>query len=449
MATELLRLPPHNLDAEQAVLGSMLLDRDSVPQVLEILSPADFYREPHAHIFSAVADLVERGEPVDIVTVVDSLRDQGRLEAVGGSAYIASLAFVVPTASNAIYYSRIVEQKAVLRRLIEAGTRIATLGYDTDTPLEELVDQSEKLVYAIAQRRLSNDFVEIKGVVSEVYAKIDNLFHNKRLTTGVRTGFDALDRMTSGFQPSDLVIVAARPSVGKTSLCLNIAEHVALREKLPVAIFSLEMSKEQLVQRMICSQARVDAQKVRTGFLHNDDMERLSNAVPSLYSSPIFIDDTPGISLMEIRLKSRRLKMDRGLGLAIVDYLQLMSTRSRAENRVQEISEMTRGLKNLARELQIPIIVVSQLSREVEKRPDKIPQLSDLRESGTIEQDADTVLMLFRKDLYNKDGAENNGSTDIIIAKQRNGPTATVKVKFIKEYTRFENLETGRSETFQ
>ncbi len=441
MSTELSRLPPHNLDAEQAVLGSLLLDRDVIAQVLEILSPVDFYREPHATIFSAIADLLERGEPVDIVTVVDSLRNQGKLETVGGSSYIASLASVVPTASNALYYSRIVEQKSVLRRLIEAGTRIASLGYDTDTPLEELIDQSEKLVFTIAQRRLSTDFVEIKGLVTEVYARIDNLFHNKRLTTGVRTGFEALDRMTAGFQSSDMVIVAARPSVGKTSFCLNMAEHVALREKLPVAIFSLEMSKEQLVQRMICSQARVDAQKVRTGFLSNEDMERLSNSVPELYRAPIYIDDTPGITLMEIRVKVRRLKMERGLGIVVVDYLQLMSNRTRAENRVQEISEMTRGLKNLARELQVPIVVISQLSREVEKREGKKPQLSDLRESGSIEQDADTVLMLFREDLYKqRESGEQTGSTDIIIAKQRNGPIGTVKLKFIKEYTRFENL---------
>ncbi|MCX5969914.1 MAG: replicative DNA helicase [Coprothermobacterota bacterium] len=441
MSTELSRLPPHNLDAEQAVLGSLLLDRDVIAQVLEILSPVDFYREPHAIIFSAIADLLERGEPVDIVTVVDSLRNQGKLETVGGSAYIASLASVVPTASNALYYSRIVEQKSVLRRLIEAGTRIATLGYDTDTPLEELIDQSEKLVFTIAQRRLSMDFVEIKGLVTEVYARIDNLFHNKRLTTGVRTGFDTLDRLTAGFQSSDMVIVAARPSVGKTSFCLNVAENVALREKLPVAIFSLEMSKEQLVQRMICSHARVDAQKVRTGFLSNEDMERLSNTVPELYRAPIYIDDTPGISLLEIRVKARRLKMERGLGIVMVDYLQLMSNRTRAENRVQEISEMTRGLKNLARELQVPIIVISQLSREVEKREGKKPQLSDLRESGSIEQDADTVLMLFREDLYKqRESGEQTGATDIIIAKQRNGPTGIVKLKFIKEYTRFENL---------
>lgn len=443
MSTELSRLPPHNLDAEQAVLGSLLLDRDVIAQVLEILSPVDFYREPHAVIFSAIADLLERGEPVDIVTVVDSLRNQGRLETVGGSAYIASLASVVPTASNALYYSRIVEQKSVLRRLIEAGTKIATLGYDTDTPLEELIDQSEKLVFTIAQRRLSTDFVEIKGLVTEVYARIDNLFHNKRLTTGVRTGFDTLDRLTAGFQSSDMVIVAARPSVGKTSFCLNVAENVALKEKLPVAIFSLEMSKEQLVQRMICSQARVDAQKVRTGFLSNEDMERLSNTVPELYRAPIYIDDTPGISLLEIRVKARRLKMERGLGIVMVDYLQLMSNRTRAENRVQEISEMTRGLKNLARELQVPIIVISQLSREVEKREGKKPQLSDLRESGSIEQDADTVLMLFREDLYKqRESGEQTGTTDIIIAKQRNGPTGIVKLKFIKEYTRFENLGT-------
>lgn len=371
MSVEITRLPPYNLDAEQAVLGSMLLDRDTISQVEELLNANDFYRKPHGLIFTAIVDIMERGEPVDMITVIDELRNQGNLERIGGSSYIASLASSVPTASNAMYYSRIVEQKSVLRRLIEAGTKIATLGYETDSPVEELVDQSEKLVFTIAQQRVMTDFADTKNLVTEAYEKIDNLFHNKRLTTGVRSGFEGIDQLTSGFQSSDLVIIAARPSVGKTSFCLNMAESVTLREKLPIAIFSLEMSKEQLIQRMICSQARVDAQKVRTGFLSNEDIERISNVIPDLYAAPLYIDDTPGITLLEIHIKARRLKMDKGLSLIIVDYLQLMSSKKRSENRVQEISEMTRGLKNLARELHVPVIAVSQLSREVEKRESK------------------------------------------------------------------------------
>ena len=444
MSIEITRLPPYNLDAEQAVLGSMLLDRDTISQVEELLNANDFYREPHGLIFTAIVDIMERGEPVDIITVIDELRNQGNLERIGGSSYIASLASSVPTASNAMYYSRIVEQKSVLRRLIEAGTKIATLGYETDSPVEELVDQSEKLVFTIAQQRVMTDFADTKNLVTEAYEKIDNLFHNKRLTTGVRSGFEGIDQLTSGFQPSDLVIIAARPSIGKTSFCLNIAESVTLREKLPIAIFSLEMSKEQLIQRMICSQARVDAQKVRTGFLSNEDIERISNVIPGLYAAPLYIDDTPGITLLEVRIKARRLKMDKGLSLVIVDYLQLMSSKKRSENRVQEISEMTRGLKNLARELHVPVIAVSQLSREVEKRESKKPQLSDLRESGTIEQDADTVIMLYREDVYKKKvDDELTGLVEAIIAKQRNGPIGTIKLKFIPEHTRFENLGTA------
>ncbi|MCX5974279.1 MAG: replicative DNA helicase, partial [Coprothermobacterota bacterium] len=368
MTPELTRLPPYNLEAEQAVLGSMLLDRDAIALVLEVLHPGDFYREPHALIFTAIMELFERGEPVDIVTVVDALRDKGKLEMVGGTSYIASLAESVPTSTSAVYYSRIVEEKSVLRRLIVAGTKIAGLGYETDTPLETLVDQAEKEIYAIAQRRLSGEFVWIRDLLKDAYDRIDRMYHRKRFHTGVPSGFEDLDRLTTGFQPADLIIVAARPSIGKTSLCLNIAENAGLKEKVPVAIFSLEMSKEQLVQRMISSLARVDAQALRTGFLdEKEDFEKISRALAPLYEAPIFVDDTPGISVMEIRVKARRLKMERGLGLIIVDYLQLMTSRTRAENRVQEISEMTRSLKALARELSVPLIVVSQLSREVEK----------------------------------------------------------------------------------
>jgi len=445
--TELTRLPPYSLEAEQAVLGSMLLDRDAIAQALEILVPSDFYREPHGIIFGIISDLFEKGEPVDIVTVVDALKDRGKLEMVGGASYIASLAQVVPTASNVSYYARIVEEKAILRRLIEVGTKIAGLGYDTETNVEELVDQAEKLVYMIAQKRLSSDLVSMDELARKSFERIESLYRRKKLYTGVPSGFEALDRITMGFQPSDLIIVAARPSVGKTSFCLNIAEHVALKEKIPVAIFSLEMSADMLVQRVLCSQAMVDYQRLRSGFLDDQDYRRLSDAYGNLYHAPIYIDDTPGVSVMEVRLKARKLKAKSGLGLVIVDYLQLMSSRGRAENRVQEISEITRSLKNLARELQVPFIVISQLSREVEKRESKKPQLSDLRESGSIEQDADVVILLYRPDVYQRN-VTNPGITEVNIAKHRNGPTDVIELKFLAEYTKFISIERSHKEEY-
>ncbi|MCR4432974.1 MAG: replicative DNA helicase [Coprothermobacterota bacterium] len=447
MKTELTRLPPYSLEAEQAVLGSMLLDRDAIAQALEILVPSDFYREPHGIIFGIISDLFEKGEPVDIVTVVDALKDRGKLEMVGGASYIASLAQVVPTASNVSYYARIVEEKAILRRLIEVGTKIAGLGYDTETNVEELVDQAEKLVYMIAQKRLSSDLVSMDELARKSFERIESLYRRKKLYTGVPSGFEALDRITMGFQPSDLIIVAARPSVGKTSFCLNIAEHVALKEKIPVAIFSLEMSADMLVQRVLCSQAMVDYQRLRSGFLDDQDYRRLSDAYGNLYHAPIYIDDTPGVSVMEVRLKARKLKAKSGLGLVIVDYLQLMSSRGRAENRVQEISEITRSLKNLARELQVPFIVISQLSREVEKRESKKPQLSDLRESGSIEQDADVVILLYRPDVYQRN-VTNPGITEVNIAKHRNGPTDVIELKFLAEYTKFISIERSHKEEY-
>lgn len=448
MKTEITRLPPYNLEAEQAVLGSMLIDRDAIAQALEILSPADFYREPHGVIFSAISNLFEKGEPVDIVTVVDSLKDKGKLELVGGASYIASLSQVVPTASNVAYYAKIVEEKAILRRLIEVGTKIASLGYDTETNVEELVDQAEKLVYMIAQKRMSSDLVPIEELVKNSFERIDALFQRKAPVTGVPSGFEALDRITRGFQPADLIIVAARPSVGKTSFCLNIAEHVAIKEKIPVAIFSLEMSAEMLVQRVLCSQAMVDNQRLRSGFLDDQDFNRLTLAYGNLYQAPIFIDDTPGISVMEIRLKARKLKAKMGgLGLVIVDYLQLMSTRGKAENRVQEISEITRSLKNLARELDVPFLVISQLSREVEKRESKKPQLSDLRESGSIEQDADVVILLYRQDVYQRNIADP-GITEVNIAKHRNGPTDVIELKFLSQFTKFVSIDKERKEEY-
>jgi replicative DNA helicase len=448
MTPELTRLPPYNLEAEQAVLGSMLLDRDAIALVLEVLHPGDFYREPHTLIFTAIMELFERGEPVDIVTVVDALRDKGKLEMVGGTSYIASLAESVPTSTSAVYYSRIVEEKSVLRHLIVAGTKIAGLGYETDTPLETLVDQAEKEIYAIAQRRLSGEFVWIRDLLKDAYDRIDRMYHRKRFHTGVPSGFEDLDRLTTGFQPADLIIVAARPSIGKTSLCLNIAENAGLKEKVPVAIFSLEMSKEQLVQRMISSLARVDAQALRTGFLdEKEDFEKISRALAPLYEAPIFVDDTPGISVMEIRVKARRLKMERGLGLIIVDYLQLMTSRTRAENRVQEISEITRSLKALARELSVPLIAVSQLSREVEKT-ERRPQLSDLRESGSIEQDADVVLLLSREKTAIDKPMNQPVTTEIHLAKHRNGPTKRIEVQFMRKYTRFESMEHTHTEEF-
>ncbi|GAB4262271.1 replicative DNA helicase [Thermincola ferriacetica] len=446
MSLPLEKIPPQNLDAEQSVLGAMLIDKESIIKVSEILRPEDFYRDAHKHIYEAMLDLSERNEAVDLITLTEELRQRGFLDQVGGAAYVAGLATMVPTAANVEYYARIVEEKALLRNLINVATRIVALGYESDEEPTELIDTAEKMIFELSQRKAREGFSPLKNILMQTFDRIEDLYNNKGQITGVPSGFVDLDRLTSGFQPSDLIIVAARPSMGKTAFCLNIAQHAAVRSQVPVAIFSLEMSKEQLVQRILCSQAMVDQQKIRTGNLEEEDWKKLTKAAGPLSQAPIYIDDTPGLSVSEMRAKARRLKAEKGLGLIVIDYLQLMSASSRrSENRQQEISEISRSLKLLARELQAPVIALSQLSRAVEQRQDKRPMMSDLRESGSLEQDADLVMFIYRDDYYNPE-SEKRGISELIIAKQRNGPVGTVELGFLKEFTKFVNLERHRAD---
>ncbi|MDA8234374.1 MAG: replicative DNA helicase [Clostridia bacterium] len=433
------RVPPQNLDAEQSVLGSMMIDQEAVMKAMESLRPDDFYRDAHKVIFEAILDLSDRNEPIDIITVSEELRQKNALEKVGGVAYVASLANIVPTAANIEYYARIVEEKSLLRNLISASSRIAAMGYDGEEEVEELIDQAERMIFQVAQRKSNKAFATMHEILMETFDKIEYLYTHKGDVTGVPTGFMDLDRMTSGFQPSDLIIVAARPAMGKTSLVLNIAQNTAIKYKTPVALFSLEMSKEQLVQRMLCSEAMIDQHRLRTGKLQEGDWQKLSNAVGPLSKAPIFIDDSVGITIMELRAKCRRLKSEHGLGMIVIDYLQLMQSGRRSESRQQEISEISRSLKALARELSVPVIALSQLSRAAEQSTDKKPNLSHLRESGAIEQDADIVSFIYRDEYYNPE-SEEKGIAEIIIAKHRNGPVGSVKLGFLSEFTKFVNL---------
>ncbi|HEX3031801.1 MAG TPA: replicative DNA helicase [Bacillota bacterium] len=435
------RIPPHNLDAEQSVLGSMLIDADAVLKATEILRPGDFYRDAHKLVFQAIVDLVERGEPADLVTVSEELRSRSFLDKIGGVSYIASLAGIVPTSANVEYYARIVEEKALLRSLISVSSRIASLGYEGEEEVEDLLGKAEKMVYDLSQRKSAGGFATMHEVLLETFDRIEALYNSKGETTGVPTGFADLDKMTSGLQPSDLIIVAARPAMGKTAFCLNMAQNAAIRHKVPVAVFSLEMSTGQLAQRMLCSEAMIDQHKLRTGTLSDGDWPKLVNAVGPLSQAPIFIDDSIGISVMEMRSKCRRLKAEHGLGLVIIDYLQLMQGSRRSESRQQEISEISRALKALARELNCPVVALSQLSRSVEQSQDKKPNLSHLRESGAIEQDADIVSFIYRDEYYHPDTTEKKGIAEIILAKHRNGPVGSVELGFLGEYTKFVNLK--------
>lgn len=445
MAELLQRIPPHNLEAEQSVLGSMLIDAEAVSVAAGSLKAEDFYSEAHKEIFEAMLNLYDRGEPVDLVTVVEELRQRGTLEGVGGAAYISDLSVAVPSTANLKYYIQIVEEKSILRQLIAASNEIIRDSYEAQEELDIILDRAEKRIFEISQRQTTNYFEPIKNILLETYAKIEELSKKKGGIIGLPTGFHEFDQKTSGLHPSDLILVAARPSMGKTSFVLNIAQYVALRQKVPVAIFSLEMSKEQLVQRMLSSEANVELQKIRTGNLNEDDWLKLVRAAGPLSQAPIYIDDTGGLSVMEIRSKARRLKMEKGLGLLVIDYLQLMSGRGRAENRQQEISEISRSLKALARELKVPVIALSQLSRAPEARTQHRPMLSDLRESGAIEQDADLVVFIYRDEYYNPDTDKKN-IAEIIIAKQRNGPTGTIELVWLGQYTKFANYEKSRQE---
>ncbi|TGE33998.1 replicative DNA helicase [Desulfosporosinus sp. Sb-LF] len=437
---ELLKVPPHNLEAEQAVLGAMMLEPETGSSVFEMLQPEDFYRDNHRLIFSAIRDLFEKGDPVDLVSVAEILRQQGRLEQVGGIATISEIARSVPSAANVEYYARLVTEKALLRQLIRATSSILERGYEPGEEARGLLEEAEQLILDLSRRRVKDGFSFIRDVLLDTFEKIEYLYANKGNLTGVPTFFTELDRMTSGWQSSDLIIIAARPSMGKTAMVLNMAQNAAVRAKVPVAIFSLEMSKEQLVQRMLCGEAMVDQQRVRTGELFDADWPKLTRAVGPLSDAPIFIDDTVGISLAELRSKARRLKMEHNLGMIVIDYLQLLSVGKKTESRQQEVAQISRTLKGLARELKIPVIALSQLNRGVEQRQDKRPIMSDLLESGAIEADADVISFIYRDDYYNPE-SEKKGIAELIIAKHRNGPVGTVELGFLKEFTKFVNLE--------
>ncbi|MFA6170738.1 MAG: replicative DNA helicase [Candidatus Margulisiibacteriota bacterium] len=440
------RIPPQNLTAEQSVLGSMLLDKNAVFRAAESLTPDSFYRDAHRYIFEAILILFDKGEPVDLVTVTETLRKSGKLDAVGGSIYIADLINSVPTAANIDHYSKIVEEKYILRRLIESGTNMVADAFSDPHHIDDVLDNAEKMIFDIAMRHSREGFHKIDAVIKNVLDKIDSLYGKNQSITGVPTGYADLDNMTAGFQNSELIIIAARPSVGKTAFALNIAQDVAIRSKIPVAIFSLEMSKESLAQRMLCAEAEIEQQKLKTATLSDTGWKKLTRALGRLSEAPIFIDDSASMSSTEIRAKARRLKLERGLGLIIIDYLQLMrGNKSRVENRVQEISEIARSLKVMARELECPVVALSQLSRAVEQRPDRIPRLSDLRESGEIEQTADLVMFIHRDDYYNPQ-SERGNVAEIIIAKQRNGPVGQIELVFRKEIAKFASKESRYEE---
>lgn len=438
------KIPPQNLEAEMAVLGSMLMDEEAISVAVETIDKDLFYKDTHKKIFEAITELYNANKPVDLITLTDELKRKEILDQVGGASFLTSLVNTVPTAANIGHYAAIVKEKGILRTLINNSTRVVSLCYESDGNINEVVDYAEKLIFEVSERRTHGTYIHLKEIIKESIEKIDKLYQKKTHVTGIPTGFIDFDIQTAGLQPSDLVIVAGRPSMGKSAFALSMAEYAGIVAKVPVAVFSLEMSKEQLVQRMLCSHAKVDAHKVRTGYLATSDWPRLTAAAGKLSESPIFIDDTPAISVMELRAKARRLKMHHNIQLIILDYLQLMrgSTMS-IESRQQEISEISRSLKALARELSVPIVAISQLSRAVESRTDHRPQLSDLRESGAIEQDADVVVLILREEYYNPT-PDNQGIAEIIIAKQRNGPVGSMKLSFIKEYTRFENI--ARSE---
>jgi len=436
---ELGRNPPQNISAEQAALGSMLLQEEAILHSIDILKPEDFYQKSHQIIFQCILDLFEKSRGVDLVTLTEELNRKNLLEKIGGVTYLTNLINSVPTAANIEYYIKIIEEKSILRNLINNTTKIISMAYEEKEDAKILLDKAEHLVFEISDRNIRQSFVPIKEIIQDSYEKIEDLYHREEFITGVPSGYEELDDITTGFQPSELIVVAGRPGMGKTAFCMNIAQYVSIYKNIPVAIFSLEMSKSQLVQRMLCSEARLDSHNLRKGRLVETDWAPLSMAAGRLSSSSIFIDDTAGISCLEIRAKARRLKAQCNLGLVIVDYLQLMQTAGRIENRQQEISEISRSLKSLARELNVPVVAVSQLSRAVEQRIERRPRLSDLRESGAIEQDADLVIFIYREEYY-RPKTEKKGIAEIIISKQRNGPTGKVELTFIKEYAKFENL---------
>lgn len=436
-------IPPQNLEAEQSLLGGLLVDPESINKIVDMVGSDDFYKDAHGKIYDVMLDLYERNEAIDIITVSSLAKDKGLVEKIGGITYLNSLVDLMPSAANIVQYGKMVREKALKRKLITAATLIIEKGHELDTNIDSYIDEAENLIFQVAENKFKPAFFSMKDIVMENIQKIELLAQKKQSVIGVPTGFTELDRLTSGFQPSDLIIVAGRPSMGKTALCLNIAQYVATMKEnpLPVGVFSMEMSKEQLVTRLLSSESEIDHSKLRAGMLSQSDWRRLSEAASKLIEASMFIDDSPSMSVLEVRARARRLKKEHGLSLLIIDYLQLMKGRTYFESRVQEISEISRSLKALAKELNIPVIAISQLSRAPEKRENeaKKPRLSDLRESGAIEQDADVILFIYRDEVYNKD-SNKKGTAEIIIGKQRNGPTDTIELAFIDKFTSFRNL---------
>jgi len=434
------KVPPQNPQAEASLIGSLLIDKDAIIKIADIVHTDDFYVDKNGLIFSAIIKLFEKREPLDVITLSEELEKQGNLKEVGGASYLTDLVNGVPSASHVVQYAQIVAQKATLRRLIEASSQINSMAYDEEEQLDSLLDNAEKTLFDVSQKHLRQNFVSIKDVLAESFDRLDSLHKDKDSIRGVPTGFTGIDNVLAGLQKSDLIILAARPSMGKTSLALNIAQNVATKQGVPVGIFSLEMSKEQLIDRLLASEAGIDSWKLRTGNLEDKDFEKINKAMGVLAEAPLYIDDSAMANVMEMRTKARRLQSEHDLGLIVIDYLQLMSGRAGSDNRVQEISEISRGLKGLARELNVPVIALSQLSRSVEQRTPKIPQLSDLRESGSIEQDADVVMFIYREDYYEKE-TEKKNIAEVLIKKHRNGPTGDVELFFQPEQTLFRSID--------
>lgn len=437
------RIPPQNLEAEESILGGLLIDPESINKVVDLINTEDFYKDAHGKIYDAMIGLYEKNEPIDIVTVSSSIRDKGILDKIGGVTYLNTLVDLMPSAANITQYAKMVREKALLRNLINVATEIVEKGFDLDVNVDGYIDDAEKMIFRVSERKFRPSFYSVKDIVMDNVKIIERLYEKKQTVTGVPTGFTELDKMTSGFQPSDLIVIAGRPSMGKTALSMNIAQYVATMRDgaVPVGIFSMEMSKEQLVTRLLSSESEVDHSKLRTGTLSSSEWPKLAQAAGKLSEALIFIDDSPSMNVLDLRARARRLKKEHGLGLVIVDYLQLMKGRAAVtDKREQEIAEISRFLKSLAKELHIPVIAISQLNRMVEQREDKRPRLADLRESGAIEQDADVIIFIYRDEIYNKDKEGNKGLAEIVIGKQRNGPTGTVELAFLDKTATFKNL---------
>ncbi|HUD18559.1 MAG TPA: replicative DNA helicase [Acidimicrobiales bacterium] len=434
------RVPPHNLEAEESLLGAMLLSRDAIASAMEICNPEDFYKSSHGHIFSAITSLFSQGEPADWVTVTEELRRRGLLETIGDPSVFVSLQANTPSIGNAEYYARIIEELALLRRLVAVAGEITELGYSLPEDVSQVLDRAESLVFEVAQRRVVDSMTPLRDLLGQSLDHLEQLFTRGESITGLATGYTDLDEQLAGLQPSNLIVVGARPAMGKTSFALGMVAHAGIKLNKPVLLFSLEMSHLELTQRLLCSEARVDANRMRTGKLLESDWTKIGNAISRMSEAPIFIDDNPNVTVMDIRARARRLKSREGLGLVVVDYLQLMTGRLAAENRQVEVSEISRGLKILARELDVPVVALSQLSRGLESRQDKRPMLADLRESGSIEQDSDVVMFIYRDEIYNPESTETQGTAEIIVAKHRNGPTGLTRLAFIGHHARFDNM---------